>query len=355
VNGGRADLAGEVELSRFVPTKVRASARLDEVPLRIPSTLPAVISGQLAASGSWDSMLLSGKLDVVRALYTERVDLEKNLLEFRRRVAAPRVFDRSGEWLRLDVALVLGGDLRVENDLVRGGVRGELNLTGTLAGFGLVGSLHMTPGSRATFRGNEFLLTHAVADLTDRRRIRAQLDVHGEAQARDYQVFMHLFGPFDDPQLQLTSVPSLTQEDIITLLSIGITSRDAAAAGLSGAATAAAAQALFSASGLDEQVKRFLPRAGLIRDFTLRITSAYSEGAGQVVPRAELESKLGEQLRLRYQAPISGVAKGGQRAQMELKLGGRTSLQYQWDTDNPDVSSGGDHGVDLRFRWEWSD
>jgi translocation and assembly module TamB len=301
-------------------------------------------------------MLLSGKLEVVRALYTERVDLEKNLLEFRRRVTAPKVFDRSGEWLRLDVALSLGGDLRVENDLVRGAVRGELNLAGTLAGFGLVGSVAMTPGSRATFRGNEFLLTHAVADFTDRRRIRAQLDVHGETQARDYQVFMHLFGPFDDPQLQLTSVPSLSQEDIITLLSIGITSRDTAASGgVYGAATAAAYQALFSASGLDEQVKRFLPRAGLIRDFTLRITSAYSEGAGQVVPRAEVESKLGEQLRLRYQAPISGVAKGGQRAQMELKLGNHTSLQYQWDTDNPDVSSGGDHGIDLRFRWEWSD
>jgi len=364
VNGGRAVLDGELELARLTPARVRLAARLDEVPLRIPSWMPPWVSGQLTLAGTFESMLLSGKLDVVRALYSERVELEKNLIEVKRRVAAPRVFDKSGEWLRLDVAIALGGDIRVDNDLLRGGVRGELTLTGTLAGYGLVGSLAMTPGTRATFRGNEFILSHAVADFTERRRVRAHLDVHGEAQVRDYQVFMHLFGPFDDPQLQLTSLPALTQEDVVTLLSMGITSRDAAAAGgaggVTGAATSAFAQALFSASGLDEQAKRFLAREGLFKDFTLRITSAYSESSGQVVPKAEVESKaalpwLGiRDLRLRYQAPIAGSNQGkGQRAQAEARFGEKLSGQVQVDNENPGVPL--DLGVDLRFRWEWND
>lgn len=358
VNGGRAELGGEVELSRLVPAKVRASARVEEVSLRIPSTLPSVISGQLAVAGSFDSMLLSGRLEVVRALYSERVDLEKSLLEFRRRAAAPRAFDKSGEWLRFDVELALSGDIRIDNDVLRGAVRGDLTLTGTLGSMGLLGTLSMLPGALVTFRGHDFLLTHAVVDLTERRRIRAQLDVHGEAQVRDYQIFMHYFGPFDDPQLQLSSVPVLTQEDIVTLLSVGFTSRDSAVtSGVGGAAYAALGQALFSASGFEDQVKRFLPRGGLLKDFTLRITSAYSEGAGQVVPKAEFESKwspFGRDVRLRYQAPISGASQGkGQRAQAEWKMTDRSSLQLQVDNDNPDVSF--DAGVDLRFRLEWND
>jgi len=363
VNGGRAELSGEAELQRFVPTKVRASAKLDEVNLRIPATLPSTVTGQLAVTGTWDSMLLSGRLDVIRALYTERVDLEKSLLEFRRRTAAPRVFDRKGEWLRFDVALVLGGDIRIENDLVRGGVRGELTLTGTVGTPGLVGSVALAPGSVATFRGHDFTLTHAVADLTERRRIRAQLDVHGEAQVRDYQILMHTFGPFEDPQLQLSSVPALTQEDIITLLSVGFTSRDTAVtSGVGGAATAAAAQALFTAAGLDEQVKRFLPRGGAVRDFSLRITSAYSESSSRVVPKAEFETKVKEWLRLRYQAPIAEANQGrGQQAQLELRLGQGTgkkfhwgaSAQVQWDNDSPVVAD--DVGADLRLRLEWND
>jgi translocation and assembly module TamB len=86
----------------------------------------------------------------------------------------------------------------------------------------------------------------------------------------------------------------------------------------------------------------------------MRFTSAYSELAGQVEPRAEFESKvLDDRFRLRYQAPLAAAR--GQRAQAEMRLSSHTSLQYQWDNENPDVASGGDHGVDLKLRWEWSD
>ncbi len=233
-----------------------------------------------------------------------------------------------------------------------GPVRGELTLAGTLAAPGIVGSLSMAEGSRARFRGNEFNLSHAVIEFTDRNEIEMGLDVHGQSQVRDYQIFMHAFGPLSAPQLTLTSAPSLSQPDIITLLSLGFTRRDAGA-GVQGVATAAAAQALFSASGLDEQVRRFLPRSQVVRDLSVRITTDYSEASGQVEPRAEFESfLLRDRLRLRYQAPLSGSR--GQKAQAELKLGRHTAVQYQWDNDNPDVATG-DHGVDLKLRWEWTD
>ncbi len=354
VNGGRTTLRGEVELSRLAPEKLRVEVELDTVPMTIPSYIPSWVSGQLTASGSPEALTLAGKLHVLRASYTEKVDLEKSILELKHRRAAPKPYDKSGEWLRYDVALVVDGDARVDNDLIKGGVKGEVTVTGSAAAMGLVGSLAMTPGSRATFRGNEFNLSHAVVDFNDRHRIHATFDVQGEAQVRDYQVFMRYFGTLEDPQLQLTSTPALSQQDIITLLSLGITARDTAAtAGMSGAATAAAAQALFSASGLDEQVRRFLPREGPFKDISMRMTSAYSEGTGQVEPRAELEGKVADRFRLRYQAPLSGAR--GQRAQVELRLSEHTSLQYQWDNDNPDVSNVGDHGIDLKLRWEWND
>ena len=355
VNGGRAELSGEVELVRFFPARVRIASALEEVPLRIPEWLPSVLSGRLQVAGTWDAMLLSGKLRVLQARYRDPVDLEKRLVEVRRRVPPVRTFDRAGEWLSFDVGLAVDGDARIENDLVRAGLRGGLTLTGTLAAPGLLGSLAMTDGSRATFRGNEFRLTQAVVDFTDRRRVRMSLDVHGDTQVRDYQVFVHLWGPYDEPALQLTSQPFLSPQDIVTLLSLGWVSRDVtASSGVSGVAAAAAAQALVSASGLDDQVKRFVPRGTLLRDFSLRITSAYSEGSGQVEPRAEFESKVfDDRFRLRYLAPLAGAR--GQRAQAEMRLSPRTSLQYQWDNDTPEVSSGGDHGVDLKLRWEWTD
>ena len=354
VNGGRAKLRGELELASFVPVRLRVEALLDEVPIAVPAYLPATLSGRIEAAGTPDATTVTGRLHVVRARYTADVGLER--IELRRRAApAPRSYDRAGEWLRFDLQLVVDGDARVENDLVSGAVKGELTVTGTLAAPGVVGSLSMVEGSRARFRGNEFALSHAVLDLTDRNKIEVVLDVHGQSQVRDYQIFMHAFGPLAEPQLTLTSSPPLSQPDIITLLSLGFTRRDAAAgATVQGVATAAAAQALFSASGLDEQVRRFLPRNPMVRDLSVRITSEWSELTGQVEPRAEFESfLLRERLRLRYQAPLSGGR--GQKAQAELKLGSHTAVQYQWDNDNPDVAATGDHGVDLKLRWEWTD
>ncbi len=353
-NGGRARLRGEVELRRLLPYAFRIEGEADQVPVAMPSWLPATLSGRLELAGRTEAMALTGRLHVLRARYTENVDMERSLVEIRRRVAAPRAYDKEGERLRMDVQLVVDGDARIENDLVRGTVHGEVSVTGTAAAYGILGSVTMVEGSRAFFRGNEFDLTHAVVDFTERDRLAMALDVHGQAQVRDYEVFMHLFGPFADPQLTLTSTPSLSQPDIVTLLSLGFTARDAAAGtAMQGVATAAAAQALMSASGLDEQVRRFLPRGGAIRDASVRITSAYSEGSGQVEPRAEFESWLWrDRLRLRYQAPLSGAR--GQRAQAEFRLGQHTAVQYQWDNDNPDVPAG-DHGVDLKLRWEWND
>jgi translocation and assembly module TamB len=270
----------------------------------------------------------------------------------RRRAAAARSYDKSAEWLRFDLQLAVDGDARIENDLASGGLRGELTLVGSLAAPGMIGSLSMTEGSRAKFRGNEFALSHAVVDFTERDRVEMGLDVHGDSRVRDYQVFIHVFGSVTEPKLALTSSPPLSQPDIITLLSMGYTSRDTSASGrVQGVATAAAAQALISASGLDEQVRRFMPRGEVLQDVTVRVTSAYSDYLGQVEPRAEFESWLvKDRLKLRYQAPLSGTR--GQKAQAELRLGDHTSLQYQWDNDNP-YNLGGDHGVDLRLRWEW--
>ncbi len=356
VNGAPTQLRGEVGLQRFVPSQIRIEADLDRVPVAIPSWLPTVLTGKLEAFGLLDAMTLAGTLRVVSARYTEPFDLDKRMLQVRAGPAAPpRAYDPSGEWLRFDIRFLVDGDARVDNDLVRGQARGELQLTGTLASIGMTGSIAFLPGARGFYRGNEFVLSRAVADFTDRNRLRMVLDVTGEAALKDYRVFLHVYGDLDDLKLQLTSTPALSQQDVITLLSLGYTSRDATVgSNLGVAAGTAAAQALFAVSGLDQQLRRFMPQGGLLEDVSVRLTSAYSKTSLTVEPRWEFETKAMEgKLRVRYQAPLSNQSRG-QKAQVEYRLGDRASVQAQWDNDNTDVA-GGDLGADFKLRWEWSD
>ena len=354
VNGGKAVLRGEIEVARLVPTRIRVEASLDAVPMTLPSYIPSTVSGQLTAQGTPDAMVLSGQIHVLQAKYSERFDLERRMLEFGKKKPEVKPYDKAGEWLRYDVRIVVDGDVRVDNDLLRGAVKGDLTLTGSLAAMGLVGSLSLAPGSRATFRGNDFNLTRGVVAFTDRRRIQTTLDVSGEATVRDYRVHMQISGSLEAPQVQLSSSPALSQQDIITLLSLGYTTRDTTITpGIGAAATAVAAQALFAASGLNEQLRRFLPPGGVFQDFSVRITSAYSQSTYQVEPMMEFETRaLGDRLRLRYQAPLAGTH--GQKAQAEYRFGERASIQGVWDNDNPDIA-GSDIGVDLKLRWEWGE
>jgi translocation and assembly module TamB len=269
--------------------------------------------------------------------------------------APPRPYDPAGEWLRFDIRFLVDGDARVDNDLVRGQARGEVQLTGTLASIGMTGTMSFLPGARGFYRGHEFLLSRAVADFTDRNRLRIVLDVTGEAALKDYRVFLNVSGDMDDLKLVLTSSPALSQQDIITLLSLGYTSRDfSQGSNLGVAAGTAAAQALFAVSGLESQLRRFVPANGFLEDVNVRLTSAYSKTSLTVEPRWEFETKAMEgKLRVRYQAPLSNQNRG-QKAQLEYRLSDRAGIQLQWDNDNTDVS-GGDLGADFKLRYEWED
>ncbi len=170
VNGGRATLRGEVELAGLVPARLRVQADLDEVPLAVPAWLPATLSGRVEASGTPEEATLTGRLHVLRARYTADVDLEGSILELKRRPPPPpRPYDKAGEWLRFDLQLAVDGDARVDNDLVRGKLGGELTLTGTLASPGLVGSLAMARAAARSFRGTKSS-SRSRSRVTDRER-----------------------------------------------------------------------------------------------------------------------------------------------------------------------------------------
>ena len=356
VNGAPTQLRGDMGLQRFVPSQIRIEADLDRVPVAIPSWLPTVLSGKLEAFGSLDAMTLAGTLRVMSARYTEPFDLDKRILQVGAAPATPpRAYDPSGEWLHFDIRLLVDGDARVDNDLVRGQARGELQLTGTLASIGMTGSMAFLPGARGFYRGNEFVLSRAVADFTDRNRLRMVLDVTGEAALKDYRVFLHVYGDLDDLKLQLTSTPALSQQDVITLLSLGYTSRDAS---------------LGSNLGVAAGHGR---RPGPLRGLGPRPAAAPLRPPGRLPPgrqRAPHQRLLQDQP---HRGTPPGVRDQGHGGQAAGALPG-PALQPDPGPEGPGgVSSrrqgqravavgqrqhdvaGGDLGADFKLRWEWND
>ncbi len=221
-NDGRIASRGDVRWRRFRPEQLEVAVQLDQVSVRLLEDAPFAASGELTVTGRPSSFLVAGDLDVQRLRYRRPFGFD-TLLARANRSSTPG--EAPSEWLQLDVALHLK-DAAVENNLARARIVGDVRLTGSNLHPGLVGAIEAGPGSQAFFRGTTFNITQGAVDFKDRRSLEGVFDVRAESQVRDYLVRLHAFGKTSQPQVLLSSEPGLPEGDIISLLTLGVTSRD---------------------------------------------------------------------------------------------------------------------------------
>jgi translocation and assembly module TamB len=350
VNGARVALDGHVDLEQFRPRSFEMALEMSEIPFQWDD-MPFVVSGRPVLRGTLDAVSLEGDVSLDRFRFERDLELEKTLVQAlevalqRRPPPVPRVFERSGEFLTLDLGLHLG-DVRIDNNLLKADLRGDLRLTGTNRRPGLLGAVTFND-ARAFMRNTEYDVSSGVVNFTDRTRIRPAFDVRADARVRDYLVHAAASGTAQQPRLVVSSEPPLPEADILTLLTLGVTSRDFARTDSSSLGSFLI-DAAYNASGLGDQLKRLLPgtTAGLLDDADLRVTSAYSELSGNIEPVAQFEGKVrGANVKLSGQASLIGRAR---RAQAEIKVSDAVSGVVQVDSGNPSVPTA-DYGAD--FKW----
>ncbi|MCP3144009.1 translocation/assembly module TamB domain-containing protein [Pyxidicoccus xibeiensis] len=352
LNEGRVSARGDVRLERFLPQRLGLTVQLDEVPYRLTEDLPATFSGLLQVIGPPQGFTVTGGLDIVKLRYQKALDVESLLksLQKRSHVVASSSTSASGEpqkpWVIWDVNVHLG-DVRVDNNLAKARLLGDLRLTGTDLRPGLLGRMELAEGSQAFFRNNPFTISQGQLEFQDPTSIDPVFEVQAQTQVREYVVKLHAFGKPADPQILLSSEPALVEGDIVSLLTLGFTSSDRDTAATASAGLAA--EALFNVSGLDRQLQRFLPSNPVLRDLSLQIATTYNDATRQAEPTAQLESKfLSEQLKIGMTQPVSGR---GTRARAEYRFDDRLSAQAQWDNENSEASFG-NLGLELKLSWE---
>jgi translocation and assembly module TamB len=288
-------------------------------------------------------------LIVSRLRYTEDLDLERSLLDFSRRPPTPRVLAKSALVVHFDLDVHLSRGVRIENNLARADLKGDLKVTGTSRSVGLLGSVNTVHGT-AQFRGNEFQIEQGVLTFTDRTRVRPSFDFQALAQVKEYKVRLHAFGTPGEPHVTLTSEPVLTETDLGFLLTFGFVSTHLQQAGFNAtdSGLAIGVEALNKVTGFSEEVRRFIPKNTILRDPTLDFASDFSLATNRLEPMARFRSRLlTEKLDLRV---LEGLSTRRYRGLISYQLS--ESLSGQIQLDNEHITTGTDFGVDLKLRWE---
>ena len=351
LNNGEARLSGGMEMDHLEPKKIDMSAHVTDVNVRVQEGLDATLDGDLTLFGPPLEPVLGGSLIVSRMKYVEDIDIERSLLDFSRRPPTPRVLTKSAVLVHFDLDVHLSRGVRVENNLARTDLKGDLKVTGTSRAVGLLGSVNTVHGT-ATFRGNEFQIEQGVLSFTDRQRIRPSYDLQANSQVKEFKVRLHAFGTPGEPHLALNSEPALAEADLGFLLTFGFVSQRLQQASFSAADSGLAigVEALNKVTGFSEEVRRFIPKNAILRDPNIDFASDFSVATNRLEPMARFSSHLiNDRLDLKI---LDGLTTRRYRGVISYQLSDAVSTRLQLDNEHVTSGTGTDFGVDLHLKWE---
>jgi translocation and assembly module TamB len=327
---------------------------------------------------------VTGDVVVSSFTYSRPIALTTDLTQLGTRAKRTEVdaYDPSLDFLTLDLRLRSKAPLVLKNNLVEAQlaiVSGTLDVTGTNQRIGLRGALRTLPGGRFHFQQSDFEVRQGLVRFDDPTRVAPNVDVTAVTEYRRYtdtsasaaagvgtgggttaastgstrggslwRITLHAYGDADNLRVDMTSEPTLSQEDIVLLLTVGMTRAELdQLQGATSLGYSLALNYLGETTGADRAVKKALP---IIDDF--RFGSAYSTVTGKTEPQLTVGKRLSNDLRANV---TTGLSQDRElRSNIEWRLNNRLSVQGTYDNIN-DVSSStlGNLGVDLRWRLEF--
>ncbi len=179
---------------------------------------------RLHLSGPLDAAVVGGRLALTDCRYVKKVDF------LRLPVGGPSPPSPGGvqlfslapplDGLRFDLEVGGAPGVLVDNNLVRGHLRPALTLSGTGAVPVLHGEVYLDDVAMS-LPAARIVLEPSVVRFIPNDPFRPRLALRGSARRYGYDVQVAVNGPYDQPDVVLGSVPPMTQEELVLLLTTG--------------------------------------------------------------------------------------------------------------------------------------
>lgn len=338
-----------------------------------------------ATEGERNLPSVNGTVSLTSFSYTRPIAMSVSLGQLTGRGQRTEVttYDPNDDFVRFSLNVVSPRPLRFQNNLVNMQlevVQPGLALSGTNQRFGARGLLRILPDSKLTLRASEFDVREGYVRFDDPERIAPKVDVRASTEYRRYakstdsstssgaapdapasasiaaatasqsgnwRIHLHAHGDAEDLKVNLTSDPPLGQEDIVLLLTIGMTRAEIDRGLATSLGETVGLEALSALTGADTAVKTIVP---IIDEF--RFGTGYSSRTGRTEPTVTVGKRITDGVRA---SVTTGLTENREvRSSIEWRLGRRMSVQGSYDNAN-DASSSllGNIGVDLRWRLEF--
>jgi autotransporter translocation and assembly factor TamB len=238
---GRISAFGGATLGAdFMPTNVSLQVDAKEIAIRAPG-VELVANADLGFTGRPGGGRLDGQVKVLEGEYTQDVDLTGGIAA--RRGGAPKRGGASAlqnpllRDLGLRVQVLVPDQFYVRNNLAQAELRGDLVVLGTPARPVIVGRAEALDG-KVTFQDRTYTLEETTIDFIDPAKITPYVHVVASSNIQGVDVRVQANGTPEQLKLDLSSMPAMSQTDVLALIATGQTPEQLREGGGGGLATA---------------------------------------------------------------------------------------------------------------------
>ncbi|MCX5882618.1 MAG: translocation/assembly module TamB domain-containing protein [Deltaproteobacteria bacterium] len=228
LDSGRVTLKGKAALDTFRITGMDIQMTASQLPVKIVDTLDAKLNADLTLQGTAQTPVIQGEIVVLEGLYYKQVNINpiRSLIQRERGFQAhPEiVFPSVIQNTLLDIRIPPRNLFIVDNNLAQLNLSPDMHITGTLQRPIIQGRTRIDSGS-LQYQSTTFTVKKGFIDFTNPYTLESVIDIQSQAAIQNWTVFLDISGPLDKLNLKLSSSPFLEDNDLLSLLITGKTSR----------------------------------------------------------------------------------------------------------------------------------
>lgn len=286
--------AGSTPDQRTSLIPVQLQINVADMKLNVPDQIKTQGDAALTISGQTMPYLLSGDYVVKSGLVEKDFTQGQNTEDVKRNFYLPQqIIKKESDPLNFDIQILMDQGVIVKNPMMDGSFRGRLNLKGSPQSPVLFGKIIFDKSSQIIFRDKAFTLQNGSVDFSNPNEISPDIYVAAFTRIAEYDVNLVAQGAAKDLNIKMTSVPPLSEPDLISLLALGITSSKLEAQGSSASQAQQTGYelgaAIFSQNPLNQKLKK---RLGV----NLQLSSSYDSTKNASVPKLTATRKLTEKI-----------------------------------------------------------
>ena len=224
-NGGPVRLDGVLRFPGLRPEgTLLLSGRA--IAMVLPPGIRTELDTDLQLDVAPDDAVLSGTVSVLRGDYRERVNTAGGLLALLESRSEPALIAAGPSWvdrLRLDIRVLTGEEIVVDNNYGAGTLAADTRVGGTVARPAVTGRATVGDGGQVFLGGNVFEIETGTVNFVDPDGIAPEINVTARTQVGNEEITITLAGTAETLTTTMQSSTGLPESDIVSLLLTGRT------------------------------------------------------------------------------------------------------------------------------------